>query len=136
MEKITFKTSYKKQLADTLTPVSIYLRLRDKFAESILLESSDYHGNENSFSYVCCEPMATFKVANGQLTITGREGQEEKSVIDKQDVLAALDDFRNKFESNQNFGFKFVTNGLFGYIGYESVQYFEDINLAKKDAEI
>ena len=54
------KTRHKKLLADTLTPVSIYLKLRDRFVNTLLLESSDYHGNEDSFSYICCDPVASF----------------------------------------------------------------------------
>ena len=57
------KTDYQKLLADTLTPVSVYLKIRDRFAQSILLESSDYHANDNSFSYICCQPIAWFKIA-------------------------------------------------------------------------
>ena len=53
-KKFTLRTTYKKLLADTATPVSIYLRLRDVFPNSLLLESSDYHNRENSMSYVCC----------------------------------------------------------------------------------
>ncbi|RYE89706.1 MAG: anthranilate synthase component I family protein, partial [Cytophagaceae bacterium] len=46
-------SSHRRLLADTLTPVSLYLRLRDQFVGTLLLESSDYHGNNNSFSYLC-----------------------------------------------------------------------------------
>ena len=67
--KFKLNTTYKKLLADTFTPVSIYLKLRDKFPNSILLESSDYHGNENSFSFICIEPVASFKVENEIITI-------------------------------------------------------------------
>ena len=51
---------HKRMLADIITPVSIYLRLRDRFLNSILLESSDYHGNDNSFSYLAFDPVARF----------------------------------------------------------------------------
>ena len=53
MKKFSLYTYHKKILADTITPVSIYLKIRDKFPNSILLESSDYHANDNSFSYTC-----------------------------------------------------------------------------------
>src|SRR3954466_14584927 len=66
--KYTLTTTYKKLLADTFTPVSIYLKLRDKFPSSILLESSDYHGNENSFSFICCKPIASITVENETIT--------------------------------------------------------------------
>jgi len=61
------KTYSKKLLADTITPVSVYLRLRDRFPNSLLLESSDYHANDNSFSYICCNPIASIKVDRNQL---------------------------------------------------------------------
>jgi len=52
MKKYKLHTNYKQILADTITPVSVYLKIRDKFPNSILLESSDYHANDNSFSYI------------------------------------------------------------------------------------
>ena len=55
------KTYRKKILADTMTPVSIYQKIRDKFSNSILLESSDYGANDNSYAYVCFDPISTFK---------------------------------------------------------------------------
>ena len=61
------KTHYKKILADTITPVSVYLKIRDRFPNSILLESSDYHANDNSFSYICCNPIASIKIENEEL---------------------------------------------------------------------
>jgi len=64
------KTNYKKIISDTLTPVSIYLRLRDKFHNAILLESSDYHANDNSFSYICFDPIAQFSVSNEEIQIS------------------------------------------------------------------
>ena len=67
--KYTFKTNLKKLLADTTTPVSIYLRLRDVFPNSILLESSDYHSRDNNISYICCQSIAHIKLDNTQLEI-------------------------------------------------------------------
>ena len=58
----------KTLLADTVTPVSLYLRLRDRYPGALLLESSDYHGNENSVSFLCLAPMAEFVVDNEQVT--------------------------------------------------------------------
>ena len=61
-------TTYsKKIIADTITPVSVYLKVRDKFPNSILLESSDYHANDNSFSYICFNPIASIKVQNNSI---------------------------------------------------------------------
>ena len=61
---------------DALTPVSLYLRLRDQFVGTLLLESSDYHGNNNSFSYLCFSPVARFELDKNQLT-TQRPGQPD-----------------------------------------------------------
>lgn len=136
MNQIELKTTYKKLLADTLTPVSIYLRLRDQFAESIMLESSDYHGNENSFSYICCDPIATFEVSKGELKIDYPDGSSESKTVNRESLLNELDVFRNKFKGDESIDFKFVTNGLFGYLGYESVKYFEEIELENDTSNI
>jgi len=122
-------------LADVITPVSIYLKLRDKYANSILLESSDYHGAENSYSYICCNPMATFKLKDQQMHTSWPNGEVEgKSLDQPKQAIHELSQFMNAFQT-ENAGFKFITNGLFGYVGYDAVKYFEDINLSeeKKD---
>ncbi len=76
MNKFNLYTHYKKILADTITPVSIYLKIRDKYPNSILLESSDYHANDNSFSYICFNPIATIKVENETIFQTFPDGSE------------------------------------------------------------
>src|SRR5690348_11747354 len=81
--KYKLTTYSKKLLADTLTPVNIYLKLRDVFAGSILLESSDYHGHENSISFICCDPIATFEVANDDATIQFPDGSVRKEKLTK-----------------------------------------------------
>lgn len=127
--KYKLYTSYKKLLADTITPVSIYLKLRDKFPNSILLESSDYHGNENSFSFVCCKPIAGFKLENEIIKMNFPEGKEEIIKLNKTDsILEILQNFSECFESESN-DFKFINNGLFGYISYDAIRYFEDISI-------
>lgn len=119
-------------LADMITPVSIYLKLRDKYANSILLESSDYHGAENSYSYICCNPISTFKLKNQSLEILWTDGDVDKRDLDTpKQAIVELNQFMNSFEVEEE-GFKFITNGLFGYIGYDAVQYFEDIELSQK----
>ena len=77
MKKYKITTTSKKLLADTTTPVSIYLRLRDVFPNSLLLESSDYHSRENSLSYVCCEPIAGLVLNDGQLKKSYPDGSTE-----------------------------------------------------------
>jgi len=126
------KTQYKKILADTITPVSIYLKIRDKFPNSILLESSDYHGNENSFSYVCCKPIASISVNGNTLTRKYPDLRTEVISIDESvDVPMLIHDFSREFTADSR-KFKFINNGLFGYISYDAVQFFEDISLTEK----
>jgi anthranilate synthase component I len=131
--KFNFKTRSKKLLADTLTPVNIYLKLRDVFASSILLESSDYHGHENSLSFICCEPLASFQVANEIIEIRlPNQTKEIKPITQKGQVLDELDHFRGLFSSEKSHS-KYISSGLFGYMNYDSVRYFEDIQLDIKE---
>ncbi|MBD2702519.1 anthranilate synthase component I family protein [Spirosoma sp. BT702] len=119
---------HKRMLADIITPVSIYLRIRDRFLNSILLESSDYHGNDNSFSYIAFDPVARFSYDRGQLT-TQLPGQPEQTrELPVQAMREALQTFKDSFKHEKS-PFSFITNGLFGYFGYPSVQGFEDITL-------
>jgi anthranilate synthase component 1 len=135
LKKFKLKSTHIKMLADVITPVSIYLKLRDKYVNSILLESSDYHGDENSYSYVCCNPMATFMLKNGILKISTPDGKVTSRELDNPKIaIEELNNFMKAFENESN-EFKFITNGLFGYVSYDAVQYFEDIKFsdAKKD---
>ncbi|MFC4872392.1 anthranilate synthase component I family protein [Negadavirga shengliensis] len=129
MEKYHIKTRYKKLLADTITPVSIYLQIRDRFTNPILLESSDYHGHENSYSYICFNPMATFSFSKGQVVETFPGGRQEKHRLQEGEKLVdTLRGFSNRFVEEKA-DFKFITNGLFGYMQYDAVSQFEDIDL-------
>jgi anthranilate synthase component 1 len=131
--KYTLETHYKKILADTITPVSVYLKIRDKFPNSILLESSDYHANDNSFSYICCNPIASIKVANETITQRFPDGtKEEMAITPETDVTQVIHNFSQQFKTTQN-GFKFIYNGLFGYMAYDAVRYFEDVQISKKE---
>mgnify|MGYP003664886195 FL=1 len=134
--KYQLVSHHKKILADTITPVSVYLKIRDRFPNSILLESSDYHANDNSFSYICCNPIASIKVENETVTKQYPDGSIEKTIIGPQtDIPGILHDFSQRFES-QNNNFKFINNGLFGYMAYDAVRYFEDIDISKKKNSI
>ncbi|RNC91587.1 MAG: anthranilate synthase component I family protein [Allomuricauda sp.] len=135
---MTFKlqTTYKQILADTITPVSVYLKIRDKYPNSILLESSDYHANDNSFSYICCNPIASIKIENEVITSRYPDGRSEsKNLTPSSDVPAELNRFAQTFEV-EDLKFKFATNGLFGYIAYDAVRYFEDVEIHKKEQSV
>lgn len=122
-------SKHKRMLADIITPVSIYLRIRDRFLNSILLESSDYHGNENSFSYIAFDPVASFSYDGGLLTIKmPDEAEQTHEMTESRDMLDALQRFKDSFQHEKS-PFPFISNGLFGYFGYPAVQSFEDITL-------
>ncbi len=134
--KFKLNTTYKKLLADTLTPVSVYLKLRDKYPNSLLLESSDYHASDNSFSYICCNPIASVKVQNEVITEKFPDGSEVKTSIDSEvNIPQKIQEFAKKFEAKHS-GFKFINNGLFGYIAYDGVRYFEDLEITKKKGDL
>ena len=134
--KFDLKTHYKKILADTITPVSVYLKIRDQYPNSILLESSDYRANDNSFSYICCNPIASIKIQHEEVTESFPDGDQITKTIDKDsDVSQIIHEFSQKFSAEKN-GFKFINNGLFGYMSYDAVRYFEDISISKKDQHL
>lgn len=136
--KFKAHTQYKKLLADIITPVSIYLKIRDKFPNSILLESSDYHGNENSFSYICFNPVASIVVENEEIKESFPDGTVFKIPIGNQtNVPQKIFEFSQKFYSEgiSPLGKVSMGLGLFGYIGYDSVRYFENIEIEKSDDE-
>lgn len=133
MKAYLLNTHYKQILADTITPVSVYLKIRDKFPNSLLLESSDYHGNDNSFSYICCNPIASFKIENEIISKNYPDGTSETINIDSSTKIPEIiQNFSSQFESKKN-DFKFINNGLFGYIAYDAVRYFEKVSIAKKE---
>jgi anthranilate synthase component 1 len=126
--KYKLHTHYKKLLADTLTPVNIYLKLRDVFAGSILLESSDYHGNENSLSFICCEPIASLTVQNSKVYTRFPDGRSQEKELDtkRKDLPSLLEAFKNSFDISASEP-RFHSMGLFGYTSYDAVRYFEDV---------
>ena len=134
--KYTLKTHSKKILADTITPVSVYLRLRDRFPNSLLLESSDYRANDNTFSYICCKPIASITVKDETITESFPDGKTTTTSIDSTtDVVGIIEAFAKKFETEDN-DKKFIQNGLFGYMSYDAVRYFEDIEITKKEGAL
>ena len=130
MKTFSLYTHYKKILADTITPVSIYLKIRDKYPNSILLESSDYHANDNSFSYICFNPIASIKVDDKAITQTFPDGSEMKNKV--RNVTEMIHKFTKRFKVKSDEDFKFINNGIFGYTAYDAVKHFEDVEISKK----
>lgn len=125
------KIQSKKLLADTLTPVNVYLKLRDVYAGSLLLESSDYHGHENSLSIICCDPIAGFRVQNETITTQFPDkSRNDVAITNRMQVQQALSDFSKQFVIEGQP--PKAPMGLFGYMAYDAVRYFEDIKLDVK----
>lgn len=123
------KTVTKQILADTLTPVSIYLKLRDMYPGAFLLESSDYHGNENSFSFICLNPVASISVTNQMAECVYPDGKTANSNIKTpSDFAQTMKAFMQSFKTEKN-NDNLPVNGLFGYSSYDAVKYFETIKL-------
>ncbi|MBE7697107.1 anthranilate synthase component I family protein [Tenacibaculum finnmarkense] len=135
MNKTTFKTVSKKRIADTVTPVGLYLRFRDKYANTLLLESSDYHSKEESFSFIAIDPLLTMKVENHDFIVSKQGSVIEKNKIDKKDTnfYSLFNDFSKSINLDCDPALKSF-NGLYGYSTYDSVQYFENIALNVQDA--
>jgi anthranilate synthase component 1 len=127
------QTIVKTQLTDTQTPVSIYLKVRDMYPESSLLESSDYHAADNSFSFIGIEPLARFSLKQGKITEQYPDGTLEISAIgNTRRPEEVLNDFVRSFEVS---GEKGKLNGFFGYTAYDAVRYFENIPISGTDDE-
>jgi len=136
MKIYQLKTFEKKILADTLTPVSVYLKLRDHFSNTLLLESSDYHANDNSFSYICFNPIADIKIQKNELIETYPDGEKKVTTINKSvSIPKKIDNYIKRFKSDKN-DHKFINNGLFGYLSYDSVKFFESVEIAKRSGSI
>lgn len=122
-----FTSNVKQILADTITPVSIYLKVRDIYPNSVLLESSDYHGNENSYSFICIKPVAEFIADNGHVQETFPDGYKTEANIDKDNSFSrAFSSFISAFHTEKT-DHHLPVNGFFGYTSYDAVQYFETL---------
>ncbi|WP_430810690.1 MULTISPECIES: anthranilate synthase component I family protein [unclassified Carboxylicivirga] len=115
------------KVADVTTPVSLYLKLRDTYPNTILLESSDYHGNSNSLSFICFKPLYEF-IADGGQVLQGEAHKELQpvAICDKNNVPALLDAFIKRFEVVHS-DCPIKVNGLFGYSTFDAVQYFDTL---------
>lgn len=126
------KTIRKKIIVDTITPVSIYLKLRDQFTNTILLESSDYIAKDNSYAYICCNPIAKFYVKKNILFKEFPDNsKKETKLTSSTNILSELDDFMRTFEIDDNSveSKKYISKGLFGYMSYDSIKFFENIEV-------
>lgn len=129
MEIFEFNTTSRTILADLYTPVGVYMRLRDLYPQSALMESSDYHEQSNSRSYIGVGPMAWVAVGHGNATISYPNGSVKKHAIEKgYHVANAIHDLIDNIKvSGENASLM----SLYGYTSFNAVRYFE--NIAVKD---
>ena len=132
MKKIKFKTICKTQLADTITPVGMYSKIRDKYANSLLLESSDYHSKEESFTFICAEPIVTLKADNNTFSYHYKN-KELEAISIKKNFYNIFETYSKTIEIDCEETLK-LYNGFYGYISYNSIQYFETIKLKAQKA--
>ncbi len=125
MKKFTYHTVYKTVLGDLHTPVSTYLKVRDIFPQSALMESSDYHGSENNRSFIGLQPMASVAIDHGNVLFNFPDGSKEvRPVTGSYRVDQAINDFLGRFEVTGEYS---NYCGLYGYTSFNAVRYFENI---------
>lgn len=133
METFNYKTTSKTILADLYTPVGVYMRLRDLYPQSALMESSDYHDANNSRSFIGINPIACVAIGHGKASITFPNGQTEHHDITKdyqadQAIHTLIDSIKVEGE-HANFC------GLYGYTSFNAVRYFENIDVKDETQE-
>jgi anthranilate synthase component I len=136
MKKIELNTTCKKILADVFTPVGVYLRLRDRFRDTILLESTDHHAAENSYSFICVNAIGGIEITDSRRIEFKMPGQKPEKIDLKNpgEVPGLLWDFINKFEAGRSEQKEIrFAQGLFGYTTYDAVQFFDTVRLRTHD---
>lgn len=134
MVTFNYTTQTRKILADLYTPVGVYMRLRDIYPQSALMESSDYHGTENSRSFIGVHPIASIAVGHGVVTATYPDGRVEEKELPafgegkgekcKLAISKAFNDFIQAFHVE---GEGSECCGLYGFTTFNAVRYFENI---------
>ena len=131
MKKIALQTRCKKLLADVYTPVGIYLRVRDRFRDTILLESTDHHAAENSYSFICINAIAGMEISSTrsiEFKLPGEPPRKE-TISSPAEVPGKLWEFIQRFETSGSSREARFAQGLYGYTTYDAVQFFDTIQL-------
>lgn len=128
---ISITTSFRRILADTLTPVAVYLGLRDRFRDPLLLEAADSHSRDNSYSFICLEPLSTFLLNDGKLTADLPAGQEFYSPGPDQPLPELLSSLMARFEVDAE-GPARRFNGFFGHSNFDAVTQFEQVKFKQE----
>ena len=123
----TYHTASKKILGDLNTPVSTYLRVRDAYPQSALMESSDYHGGENSKSFIGINPIASVSIEHGMGIVRYPDGTvSSKPIHDGFGSAEVINEFIHSVSVTGEYS-NFC--GLYGYTSFNAVRYFENINV-------
>jgi anthranilate synthase component I len=134
MKPVVIHTEIKKMLADVYTPVGIYLRLRDRFRDTILLESSDHHAVENSYSFICINAIAGIEIKTPGKAAEKMPGEPPADVnIEKQVLADILWSFMQRFQFEPAPVAAKFAQGFYGYFNYNAVPLFESINFRAKE---
>lgn len=132
-KKIRISTSVRKMAADLYTPVGIYLRLRDKFRDTILLESADHHSAENSFSFIGINAIGGIEIgATQQMEYKYPLQKEVRVSMDGQSVQELIWEYMNGYSFEIGEKEARFAQGLFGYTAYDAIPYFEKIEFRKR----
>ncbi len=125
-------------LADVFTPVGIYLRLRDKFRDTILLESTDFHAGDNNFSIIGINAVAGIEVRKtGKAEMKFPAAEPKEVAVGTGAVTALLESFLESFELDAPAQHPInIAQGVFGYTAYDALPFFENIRFAKKPADL
>jgi anthranilate synthase component 1 len=132
MKKIEINTTCKKLLADVYTPVGIYLRVRDRFRDTILLESTDHHAAENSWSFICINAIGGIEITSLESIEFKfpKQNPERVAIKDIAEVPKLLWEFMQNFTVNKGDSKEAkYAQGLYGYTTYDAVQFFDTIHL-------
>ena len=132
MKTIQFRSITKKRIADTMTPVGLYLKFRDQYANTVLLESSDYHSKEESFSFLCVEPIVDIKAVDHHLSFAHKGRLLKNQSIKEKGFYPLFQEYTGAISLDCEPAIKSF-NGLYGYTTYDGVQYFENIELKSKE---
>lgn len=133
MKKFNYLTRSRELLGDLHTPVSMYLKVRDIFPQSVLLESSDFHANENSLSYIGLEPLASVRINRGVCTMNFPDGEAVTLPVDgTHSVDQCIDRFLDRFRITGDDAAGF---GLFGYTSFNIVRNLEKIPVRESTCE-
>ncbi|MBR1903049.1 MAG: anthranilate synthase component I family protein [Bacteroidaceae bacterium] len=129
MTPYKYHTASRKILGDLITPVSAYLKVRDAYPQSALMESSDYHGGENAKSFIAVHPIGSVSIEHGKGICKYPDGKITETSINE--VFTSADLINQFIESFDITGPESNYCGLYGYTSFNAVRYFE--NIAVKD---